>query len=64
MPCTAAWVTNSVPALSSSVTDIAIATSTVTCQAPVPMTSSSRSARNTPMATPIVTSATRRSRCP
>ena len=43
---------------------IASATIIPICQNPVPTWSTSRSPRRTPIATPAVTSATRRSRCP
>ena len=62
--CTAAWVTKSCPPSSRNADDIASATISAICQPPDPSPATSRSARNTPTATPTVTSATRRSRWP
>jgi hypothetical protein len=62
MLTTAACATSSTPASSSSAADIDNATITAICQPPVPMWCTRLSLRNTPIATPAVTSATRRSR--
>ena len=62
--CTAAWVTNRPLESSRNAADIASATTRASCHHPVPSAITSRSAVNTPTVTPIVTSATRRSRCP
>ena len=43
---------------------MASVTITTSCHAPLPIASTSRSATNTPTATPMVTSTTRRSRWP
>ena len=60
--CTAAWVTKIWPASSSSAVLMASETISAICQAPVPIRCVIRSPRNTPTATPRVTSPTRRSR--
>ena len=52
------------PPSSSTAVDIASATMIVSCHHPEPMPATIRSARKTPTATPTVTSATRRRRCP
>ena len=62
--CTAAWVTNIWPLVISSADVIASATTSVSCHQPEPIRIASRSASSTPSATPVVTSATRRSRWP
>ena len=61
---TAAWVTNSCPLSSRNAAVIESATISAICHAPEPSHTTSRSARNTPTATPTVTSATRRNRWP
>ena len=61
---TAAWVTRSCPPSSRNAADIARATISASCQAPLPICTTRRSAMSTPTATPMVTSATRRSRWP
>ena len=62
--CTAACIMNSCPPSSRIAVDMASATMIVSCHQPDPMPATIRSARNTPTATPTVTSATRRRRCP
>ena len=64
MACTAAWLTNSTPCPSRTAVDMARLTISAICQPPVPSKWVSTSPRKTPMATPTVTSATRRSRWP
>ena len=54
----------SCPPSSRTAVDMASATMIVSCHQPEPMPATIRSARNTPTATPTVTSATRRRRCP
>lgn len=61
---TAAWVTKIAPASSSRAETIARLTIKAICQPPEPSRCVRASPRNTPMATPRVTSATRRNRCP
>jgi hypothetical protein len=61
---TAAWLTNRTPWLSSTAEAIARLTIRTICQPPDPNQWVSRSPTRTPMATPTVTSATRRRRCP
>ena len=64
IPCTAAWMTISCPASSSSAIDMPAATITAICHPPEPIRWVAASPRKTPSATPTVTSATRRWRWP
>ena len=62
--CTAAWLTNTTPWPSRTAVVMARLTINAICQPPVPSQWVSRSPTKTPIATPTVTSATRRSRWP
>ena len=62
--CTAAWMIINCPAPTSVASAIEIATTTITCQVPVPNPRTKRSPTAMPTATPIATSTPRRSRWP
>ena len=61
---TPAWETSSVPCPNSTAIVIAVVATTAICQTPEPKKLTKMSPTRTPIATPIVTSMTRRSRCP
>ena len=64
MPCTADWVTMTAPPSSRVAMPIDTRTTAEICHGPLPATWTNTSAVNTPTATPMATSKTRRSRCP
>ncbi|OLM34293.1 hypothetical protein Ae717Ps2_5189 [Pseudonocardia sp. Ae717_Ps2] len=59
---TAAWLTNNVPPSVKTATTSASATTSTSCQRPLPIRAISRSPTSTPMLTPTTSSAVRRSR--
>lgn len=59
---TAAWLTNNVPPSVNTATTNASATTSTSCQRPLPIRAINRSPTSTPMLTPTTSSAVRRSR--